>query len=142
MSLSLYGQSFQVIKRYYLFFGRYFPIIPTFEYKFDISDELRSSGYAIKPIAGRCGDNIGLIGECDTILDETSGQFDKQENIYQQLWCLPNVAGRFIQVCTFTVGGHYGGACLRSDPSLVIKKIVIWSHYGYLMIMILEKPLC
>ncbi|WP_272660710.1 bifunctional glutathionylspermidine amidase/synthase [Providencia sp. PROV150] len=89
---------------------------------FDISDELRSSGYAIKPIAGRCGDNIGLIGECDTILDETSGQFDKQENIYQQLWCLPNVAGRFIQVCTFTVGGHYGGACLRSDPSLVIKK--------------------
>ncbi|MGJ3353409.1 bifunctional glutathionylspermidine amidase/synthase [Providencia sp. Je.9.19] len=88
----------------------------------EISDELRSSGYAIKPIAGRCGDNIDLVGESDKVLDKTSGNFDNQENIYQQLWCLPNVAGRYIQVCTFTVGGHYGGACLRSDPSLVIKK--------------------
>ena len=92
------------------------------ETSFDINDELRSTGYAVKPIAGRCGDNIGLVGESDNVLDETNGQFNHQENIYQQLWCLPNVAGRYVQVCTFTVGGHYGGACLRSDPSLVIKK--------------------
>lgn len=58
----------------------------------------------------------------DTVLDETCGRFGEQENVYQQLWCLPKVAGRYIQMCTFTVGGHYGGVCLRSDPSLVIKK--------------------
>ena len=89
---------------------------------FEISEELAQTGYAIKPIAGRCGDNIGLVSHDEQILDETSGKFAKQENIYQQLWCLPKVAGRYIQICTFTVGGHYGGACLRSDPTLVIKK--------------------
>jgi len=25
-----------------------------------------------------------------------------------------------LQVCTFAVGGHYGGTCLRSDSSRVI----------------------
>lgn len=89
---------------------------------FEINDELRQTGYAVKPIAGRCGNNIGLVDHQDDILDETCGQFAHQENVYQQLWCLPKVAERYIQVCTFTVGGHYGGACLRSDPSLVIKK--------------------
>ncbi|HEQ1857027.1 TPA: bifunctional glutathionylspermidine amidase/synthase [Providencia alcalifaciens] len=89
---------------------------------FEINDELRQTGYAVKPIAGRCGNNIGLVDHQDEILDETCGQFAHQENVYQQLWCLPKVADRYIQVCTFTVGGHYGGACLRSDPSLVIKK--------------------
>jgi glutathionylspermidine amidase/synthetase len=89
---------------------------------FEINNELRQTGYAVKPIAGRCGNNIGLVDHQDDILDETCGQFAHQENVYQQLWCLPKVAERYIQVCTFTVGGHYGGACLRSDPSLVIKK--------------------
>lgn len=89
---------------------------------FEINDELRQTGYAVKPIAGRCGNNIGLVDHQDEVLDETCGQFAYQENVYQQLWCLPKVADRYIQVCTFTVGGHYGGACLRSDPSLVIKK--------------------
>ncbi|OBU05022.1 bifunctional glutathionylspermidine amidase/synthase [Morganella psychrotolerans] len=90
--------------------------------EFNISDELRRTGYAVKPIAGRCGDNIGLVDSGDKMLDETHGNFGGQENVYQQLWCLPKVAQRYIQVCTFTVGGHYGGVCLRSDPSLVIKK--------------------
>lgn len=89
---------------------------------FVINDELRQTGYAVKPIAGRCGNNIGLVDHNDDVLDETCGQFATQENIYQQLWCLPKIAGRYIQVCTFTVGGHYGGACLRSEPTLVIKK--------------------
>lgn len=89
---------------------------------FEINQELMQTGYAIKPIAGRCGNNIGLVDHQDDVLDETSGQFADQENIYQQLWCLPKVADRYIQICTFTVGGHYGGSCIRSDSSLVIKK--------------------
>ncbi|WP_368868638.1 bifunctional glutathionylspermidine amidase/synthase [Proteus penneri] len=89
---------------------------------FTVTPRLEQSGYAIKPIAGRCGSNIGLVDHKENVLDETYGQFDHQENIYQELWCLPKVANRYIQVCTFTVGGHYGGCCLRSDPTLVIKK--------------------
>ena len=91
-------------------------------HRYLLNAELEQSGYAVKPIAGRCGNNIGLISHEDRVLDETSGKFAEQKNIYQQLWCLPEVAGRYIQLCTFTVGGHYGGVCVRSETGLVIKK--------------------
>ncbi|HBR7217126.1 TPA: bifunctional glutathionylspermidine amidase/synthase [Klebsiella pneumoniae] len=89
---------------------------------FEVNDELAKTGYAVKPISGRCGNNIDLIGPQDELLDKTSGQFVDRKNIYQQLWCLPKVDGKYIQVCTFTVGGNYGGTCLRGDSSLVVKK--------------------
>ena len=89
---------------------------------FTVNDELVKTGYAVKPIAGRCGSNIDLVSHHEEVLDQTSGKFAEQKNIYQQLWCLPKVDGKYIQVCTFTVGGNYGGTCLRGDESLVIKK--------------------
>lgn len=89
---------------------------------FEVTDELRQSGYAVKPIAGRCGSNIDLVNHNQALLDKTDGNFSDQKNIYQQLWCLPNVERKYLQLCTFTVDGNYGGVCLRSDDSLVIKK--------------------
>ena len=89
---------------------------------FDVNDLLKQTGYAVKPIAGRCGSNIDLISSQDELLDKSSGKFVDRKNIYQQLWCLPNVDGKYIQVCTFTVGGNYGGTCLRGDDTLVVKK--------------------
>lgn len=89
---------------------------------FKVNENLAKTGYAVKPISGRCGNNIGLISAKDEVLDKTSGQFVDRTNVYQQLWCLPNVAGKYLQVCTFTVGGSYGGACLRGDEGLVIHK--------------------
>lgn len=88
---------------------------------YELNEQLIQEGYAIKPIAGRCGHNIELVSDNKQVLDITYGQFAQQENIYQQLWCLPKVENQYVQVCTFTVGGHYGGACLRSDSSRVIK---------------------
>lgn len=81
---------------------------------FAVNEELAKTGYAIKPISGRCGSNIDLVSHHDEVLDKTSGKFVNRKNIYQQLWCLPNVAGKYIQVCTFTVGGNYGGANQRT----------------------------
>lgn len=89
---------------------------------FDINAELAKTGYAVKPISGRCGNNIDLVSGHDELLDKTAGKFTDRKNIYQQLWCLPQIAGKYIQVCTFTVSGSYGGTCLRGDDSLVIKK--------------------
>ncbi|MDF7666648.1 bifunctional glutathionylspermidine amidase/synthase [Orbaceae bacterium ESL0727] len=91
------------------------------EASFELNDDLIKKGYAVKPIAGRCGYNVQLIGHQQQELDKTNGRFAGQENIYQELCCLPKVADRYVQICTFTVGGHYGGTCLRSDKSLVIK---------------------
>ena len=89
---------------------------------FVVNDELAKTGYAVKPISGRCGSNIDLISHDAGVLDQSSGQFVDRKNIYQQLWCLPKVDGKYIQVCTFTVGGSYGGSCLRGDETLVVKK--------------------
>lgn len=89
---------------------------------FEVNDLLAKTGYAVKPIAGRCGSNIDLISPEEELLDKSSGRFADRKNIYQQLWCLPEVDDKYIQVCTFTVGGSYGGTCLRGDNSLVIKK--------------------
>lgn len=86
------------------------------------SDALKTTGYAVKPIAGRCGNNIDLVNHHNGLLDTTSGQFSEQNAIYQQLWCLPKIENRYVQLCTFTCGGHFGGTCVRSDPSLVIRK--------------------
>lgn len=89
---------------------------------FVVNEELAQTGYAVKPISGRCGNNIDLINRHEEVLDQTHGQFVDRKNIYQQLWCLPKVDGKYLQVCTFTIGGSYAGAYLRGDDTLVIKK--------------------
>lgn len=89
------------------------------EASYELTDTLITQGYAKKPIAGRGGHNIELIGN-EQVLDKTQGRFAEQENIYQRLWCLPKVDDQYIQVCTFLAGGHYAGTCLRSDSTLVI----------------------
>lgn len=90
------------------------------EASFELTEELQKNGYAQKPIGGRRGDNVQLVSEKDQISDRTSGRFAEQTHIYQQLWCLPKVEEQYTQICTFTVGGHYGGSCLRSELTRVI----------------------
>jgi glutathionylspermidine amidase/synthetase len=42
---------------------------------FEVNDLLKQTGYAVKPIAGRCGSNIDLISAQDELLDKSSGKF-------------------------------------------------------------------
>ncbi len=89
---------------------------------FHLTDDLQATGYVVKPIVGRCGANIQLVNECDDVLEETSGSFAAQEQIYQQLFPLPKVDGYYVQVCTFTAAGTYAGSGLRVDQSMIISK--------------------
>lgn len=89
---------------------------------FELTEELKTGGYVTKPIAGRCGFNISLYDADTGLLEETLGRFSTQDQIYQELWKLPEIAGYNGQVCTFSVAGHFGGSCLRVDPTLVITK--------------------
>lgn len=88
--------------------------------QFELTDALRRHGHVTKPIAGRCGDNVALFDRTDSLIVETEGRFGSQEQIYQRFWPLPTIDGYRIQLCTFWVGGSYGGACARVDPSLII----------------------
>ena len=91
------------------------------ESQFELTPNLRQSGYVVKPIVGRCGANITLYEQDDTLMTKTAGQFDAREMIYQQMSMLPTLAGSHVQLCTFCVGGIYAGACTRVDHSPIIK---------------------
>lgn len=88
--------------------------------QFELTDSLAGQGYVTKPIAGRCGLNISLIDRHDTVLRETDGRFEEQDQVYQLLWKLPEIEGYRTQVCTFTALGKFAGACVRVDRSLII----------------------
>jgi len=90
------------------------------ESHFSLTDDLRAGGYVAKPIAGRCGYNISVVGGETGVLTETAGQFDQQRQIFQQLWALPVIGNYRTQVSTFSAGGVYAGACVRVDRSLII----------------------
>lgn len=90
------------------------------ESHFELNDSLRQSGYVTKPIVGRCGANIGIFDANDKMLKETGGQFEDRDQIYQELFPLPEVGGMNIQIGTFTANGRYAGACVRADKSLII----------------------
>ena len=55
-----------------------------------------------------------------SIVEETAGKFEDRDQVYQELWRLPNIDGLNVQVCTFSAGGAYAGSCVRVDRSLVI----------------------
>jgi len=94
------------------------PYLLNTQYK--VTPELSEKGYAVKPIAGRSGANISIFDQHHTLVKETSGQFEGQDHIYQELCRLPKLGGVNVQVCTFSVDATYAGACVRVDPSLVI----------------------
>jgi len=87
---------------------------------FELSDYLREHGYVSKPIVGRCGDNVALVDRHDKLLGETAGRFQDRDQIYQELWRLPEIDGYRVQVSTFTARGRYAGSCARVDRSLII----------------------
>lgn len=89
---------------------------------FELTDELKTTGYVEKPIVGRCGANIALFDRDQHLLEATSGGFAQQEKIYQQFYPLPKVDKYYTQVCTFTASGVYAGSCVRVDTSMVINK--------------------
>ena len=87
-----------------------------------LTPRLRAKGYARKPIAGRCGQNIAIVGPGAEVLEETDGRFDDQDCVYQELAPLPVADRMHVQLCTFTVEGTYAGACTRADRSPIITK--------------------
>jgi len=89
---------------------------------FELTGELKATGYVVKPIVGRCGHNIQLIDSKDQLLEGTGGQFANRSNMYQQLFPLPKLDKYFVQVSTFTAAGNYSGSIVRVDTSMIINK--------------------
>ncbi len=95
--------------------------------QFEATSVLQQKGYVIKPIVGRCGDNISIVDKRENLLEKTGGKFEDRDQIYQELFPLAQLGERYIQISTFIVAGHYAGACVRTDRSSIIRgKSDIW----------------
>ncbi len=89
--------------------------------QYELTDELRQSGYVVKPIVGRRGENIAVYNRSENLIGETGGRFDDRDQIYQELFRLPKIGGMNVQIGTFAIGGSFSGACTRVDASPIIK---------------------
>ena len=87
---------------------------------YELTERLKHTGYAVKPIVGRGGANIAIYDKHQQLRAETGGAFDDRDQIFQERWRLPHVGGYYVQVSTFSAAGRYAGACVRVDESPVI----------------------
>ena len=85
-----------------------------------LTDELKKTGYVAKPIVGRSGANISIYDSNSRLVEETAGRFDDRDQVYQELFPLPVLDGRSVQICTFTVDGAFSGGTVRADASPII----------------------
>ncbi|MEK9753388.1 MAG: glutathionylspermidine synthase family protein, partial [Rhodospirillaceae bacterium] len=67
------------------------------ETHFELTSDLVARGYVKKPIVGRCGGNIALVDYNARVLEETQGQFHDRDDIYQELFALPQIGGLYTQ---------------------------------------------
>ena len=99
-------------------------LFPSHQYllnsSYELSDELRASGYVDKPIVGRGGSNIRIIDANERLLEATQGQFEERDRIFQELFALPEIDQRFVQVSSFTASGEFAGGCIRMSGNLVV----------------------
>ena len=93
------------------------------ESQFELTARLKRMGYVKKPIVGRCGHNIEMVSDESRTIQKTTGQFSKQDDIYQALFKLPKINSLYTQVCSFTVNGNYSGTCVRCDTSPIIQSV-------------------
>jgi glutathionylspermidine amidase/synthetase len=99
---------------------------------YELTDELRRDGYVVKPIVGRCGSNIRMFDRDAGLIQASSGQFERQQDIYQELFRLPEVGGYHAQIVTFSAAGKYAGSAIRigstplitGDSDLVALRVV------------------
>ncbi len=89
---------------------------------YELGTELRRSGYVVKPIVGRCGNNIRIIDRDARLIEASEGQFEHHDQMYQELFRLPVIDGRHVQVCTFSAGGAYAGSCVRLESNLIVNE--------------------
>jgi glutathionylspermidine amidase/synthetase len=99
---------------------------------YELADELRQKGYVVKPIVGRAGSNIRMIDRDAGLIEATTGQFERQQAMFQELFRLPVVAGYHVQLTTFSAAAKYAGSAVRigktplitGDSDLVALRVV------------------
>eukprot|EP00759_Apiculatamorpha_spiralis_P004855 PhF_6_TR12927/c0_g1_i1/m.20396/K01460/gsp; glutathionylspermidine amidase/synthetase len=89
--------------------------------EWQLTPELTKTGYARKPIVGRCGYNVALFppGHSSHAVEENAGNFGDRAAVYQEMVPLPHFHGCYPTIGSWVVGEGYGGFGLREDNLLI-----------------------
>lgn len=85
-----------------------------------VTDELKKTGYARKPIVGRTGQNITIVAPGgEQTLGESHGNFTDRELVYQELFPIAKRDDYYGILGGWMIGGYYGGTGVREDKSII-----------------------
>lgn len=76
---------------------------------------LNSTGFAVKPVHGRCGENVTLVGPNARFIEERRRRPTSDTAIYQELYLLPRYGPQTVQLSCFLSRGRYVGPVLRVE---------------------------
>ncbi len=79
-------------------------------------DKLQS--FAKKPLYSREGSNIELVADGQLIASD-DGPYGSEGYIYQDLYSLPNINGKFPVIGSWLINGQAAGMCIREDISKI-----------------------
>ena len=83
--------------------------------------ELIRSGYARKPIVGRCGENVSLHSARNVShpVESSNGQFHDRQVIFQELLQEEPLQGMHPVIGSWIVGAQFAGFGIRDDTSRI-----------------------
>ena len=86
---------------------------------YEVTDELRKTGYATKPIVGRIGENITITGSGGETLHQSEGRFGARTLVYQEKFDLPKRDDYYAILGGWVIGGIAAGVGIREDKSII-----------------------
>lgn len=86
---------------------------------YEITDSLRKTGFATKPIVGRIGENITITGASGETLLHSEGRFGSRTLVYQEKFDLPKRDDYYAILGGWVIGGVTAGIGIREDKSII-----------------------
>jgi glutathionylspermidine synthase len=86
----------------------------------ELSPELEKSGYVVKPIRGSGGNNVKIVDADGKVIQQKSGKWGNDQMAYQELYMLPKIGDKYVQVSAWIVEGHYAGTILRASETPIV----------------------
>ncbi|RNF05728.1 putative trypanothione synthetase [Trypanosoma rangeli] len=86
---------------------------------YELTDELRRTGYAKKPIVGRVGRNVSIVEPSGEVTAESDGNFADRGVVYQELFRLPKRDDYYAILGGWIIGDVYCGTNVREDKTII-----------------------
>lgn len=87
--------------------------------EYQLSDALKATGFAQKPIVGRVGRNVTLTDRNGAVAAKTEGNYGERNMMYQELFDLDENDGYYAILGAWVIGDSFGGLGVREDRTRV-----------------------